>query len=173
MNLHSLCCSKKDKMQPKIKIAVSLSIFERNLLWWSSSGLQRWRNEIEDMEHRWRILVKGTFSPGLRGRLCLFKCEAKGKSTLGMEKVNLYHTVCDGYACEPGFGKGRGKPRSLCWHMLFGLAVWVTFCDLSISTSRGCIFSQGTLFLWKNLFGLLTLNVLGENLSQPSCQQSV
>lgn len=30
--------------------------------------------------------------------------------------------------------------------MLFGLAVWVTFCDLSISTSRGWIFSQGRHF---------------------------
>lgn len=45
--------------------------------------------------------------------------------------------------------------------MLFGLAVWVTFCDLSISTSREDVFLvEADVFLWKNLFGLLTLNIL-------------
>lgn len=51
---------------------------------------------------------------GLRGKLCLFTCEAMGKSIIGMEKVNLYHTVYDGYSFEPGFGEVMGKPRSLC-----------------------------------------------------------
>lgn len=54
--------------------------------------------------------------------------------------------MCDGYTHELGFGEVMGKARSLCLHMLFRLAVWVTFCDLSISTSRGCIFSQGRRF---------------------------
>lgn len=119
---------------------------------------QLWAPELEKLNggygtQVWSVLVKGTH----KLQPVLESCRAEGKvmSSEVWNKGQIHTKIGKGefvshsiwWACLwARFWRIMGKARSLCWHVLFGLAVRVTFWDLSISTSRGCIFSQGRHF---------------------------
>lgn len=89
-------------------------------------------------------------------------------------RYSIQYTMYDVYACKPGFGGVMGKNwrLSVCAHCLNLQFGWL-FVILSISTSRGCIFSQGRHFSLEKPVWTINANVLWENLFQLNCRQIV
>lgn len=198
IHLYGSCCCKHDinikvKAGKRLrKVAGSFSVFESNLLYWGSSWLERlqetkfrmwnaggvfWSRARVWFSHRSVQSCKWIESNGL-GEGCIFlrvkwqisKRNGKG----GFVHYSIWYTIYDGDACKPGFGGVTDKTWKfavLC--TLFELAIWMTFCDLSISTSRGCLFSQGRHFSLEKPVWTINTNVPRDNLFQLNCRQIV
>lgn len=109
------------------------------------------------------------------GEGCIFLCmkwQISNRNGKGeFVHYSMWYAVYDWYAHKLGFREVMGKAHSLC--TLFELAIWMTFCVLSISTSRQWIFSQGRESSSEKPVWTTNANLLWENLFQLNCRQIV